>query len=685
VVLSAAASIGGSGRAGPAAALRAMAPAMLFGLRLWASVCLALYVAFWLQLDTPAWAGTTAALACQPQLGASLRKGWFRLIGTAIGAVAVVFLSACFPQQRAPFLAGLALWGGLCALMATVLRNFAAYAAALAGLTAAIIASDDLGLVGGPGGHIFLLAVNRTSEIWLGIVCAGIVLAGTDFGTARRRLAGQIAGLAAEITGRLGAGFSLVGREQAGTQEVRRDLIRRVIALDPIIDQAVGESANLRYRSGILQGAVDGLFAALAGWRTAAHHLELSSSGEGRGEGAAILEQLPPALRSAPVDGTAPAWVAAPSKLGRICTAAARSIAALPAAAPSLRLLADRTAEALLGVALALDAVALLAGDASRTRPRHRLARLRVPDWLPSLVNGGRALVTIGAVALFWIVTGWPGGAGAITWAAISVIIFAPRADEAYATATGYMCGAAIAAIAAAIIKFAVLPGVAGFAGFALVLGLWLVPAGALMTQPRQNTMFFAMATLLVPLLGPQNQMTYDTAEFYNATLATIAGLAAAVLAFRLLPPLSPALRTRRVLAFTLRDLRRLAVAAAPPLAEAWTGRCYGRFAALPEQATSEQRAWLVAALSVGVEIVRLRHWSATPDTNRDLDRACAAIARGDIANAIEDLARLDRRLAAPAGDNMAASEALRARAGLLAIREALAQYSSYFDAAAAA
>jgi len=58
------------------------APALLFGLRLWASICLALYVAFWLQLDNAYWAGTSAAVVCQPQLGASLRKGWFRMVGT---------------------------------------------------------------------------------------------------------------------------------------------------------------------------------------------------------------------------------------------------------------------------------------------------------------------------------------------------------------------------------------------------------------------------------------------------------------------------------------------------------------------------------------------------------------------------------------------------------------------------
>ena len=59
-------------------AVRVAGPALLFGLRLWASVCLALYVTYWLELDNPYWAGTTAAIVCQPHLGASLRKGWFQ-------------------------------------------------------------------------------------------------------------------------------------------------------------------------------------------------------------------------------------------------------------------------------------------------------------------------------------------------------------------------------------------------------------------------------------------------------------------------------------------------------------------------------------------------------------------------------------------------------------------------------
>src|SRR5260370_37571015 len=91
-------------------ALWSAAPALLFGLRLWAAVSLALYVAFWLELDDAYWAGTSAAIVCQPSLGASLRKASFRMIRTVVGAVAIVVLTACFPQSRIGFLLGLSAW-----------------------------------------------------------------------------------------------------------------------------------------------------------------------------------------------------------------------------------------------------------------------------------------------------------------------------------------------------------------------------------------------------------------------------------------------------------------------------------------------------------------------------------------------------------------------------------------------
>ena len=274
--------------------LTTASPALIFGLRLWASVCLALFVAFWLQLDNPFWAGTSAAIVCQPQLGASLRKGWFRMIGTVVGATMIVVLTGLFPQDQIGFLVLLAVWGGICAFAATVLHNFASYSAALAGYTAAIIAADTLGATGGPSPDVFMLAVWRTSEICIGIVCAGVVLAGTDFGGAQRRLATSLADLATEILGGFSRTLAMAGPQLPDTQSERRELIRRVVALDPTIDEALGELSQVRYHSPTLQTAVYGLFRALGGWRGVATHLTHLPEDVAREETEAILCTIPP-------------------------------------------------------------------------------------------------------------------------------------------------------------------------------------------------------------------------------------------------------------------------------------------------------------------------------------------------------------------------------------------------------
>jgi uncharacterized membrane protein YccC len=660
-------------------ALRAAGPPLLFGLRLWASVCLALYVAFWLELDNAYWAGTTAAIVCQPHLGASLRKGWYRMVGTVIGAVAIVVLTACFPQDRAPFLLGLALWGAACALVATLLRNFAAYSAALAGYTVAIIAMDQLGATGGPNGQAFMLAVYRASEICIGIVCAGVVLAGTDLGGARRRLGTLFAGLSAEIAGRFAGTLTIAGSGFEETQTVRREFIRRVIALDPVIDEAIGESAQLRYFSPVLQNAVDGLLAAMAGWARCSVLLARLPKGRAREEAGAVLAEVPEELRAQPGQAEATRWMADPAGMLRVCDAAVRMLVALPARTPSLRLLADQTADVLAGISHALNGLALLVTEPFRPVARDS-RRLRIPDWLPPLVNAGRAFVVIGAAALFWIATEWPNGAGAMTFAAIGVILLAPRADQAYAAAVGFLAGTGLTAAFAAIIAFAVLPNRETFAGLGLAIGLVLVPAGAglaLSSRPWQAVMFMAMVANFVPLLAPANVESYDTQQFYNAALAIVAGTGAAALSFRLLPPLSPAFRARRLLGLTLRDLRRLATGPIPDTAMDWQDHLFGRLAALPDAAQPLQRAQLIAALLVGTEIIKLRHFCRRFDLGSDIDAALHAFARGNSVKTVARLADLDRALTSGLD-----AGALRVRGIILGISETLTRHAAYFDGA---
>jgi uncharacterized membrane protein YccC len=659
-------------------ALRAAGPPLLFGLRLWASVCLALYVAFWLELDNAYWAGTSAGIVCQPHLGASLRKGWYRMIGTLVGAIAIVVLTACFPQDRAAFMVGLALWGAICALVATVLRNFAAYSAALAGYTAAIIASDQLGTTGGPNGDAFMLGIIRVSEIWIGIVCAGIVLAGTDFGGALRRLATVFAGVSAEIVDGFGATLT---QAPADTQQpVRRQLIAKVVALDPIVDEAIGESSTLRYHSPVLQRAIEGLLAAIRAWRIVAVRLTRLPDRVAREEADAVLRNIPQELRSAARLGGAAPWMADPESMRALCGVGARRLAAMPAGVPSLRLLADQTARVMTGLIHALDALALLSGKADPPDARRR-ARLHVADWWPAFVNAGRAFVMIGAVELFWIVTAWPNGAFAITFTAIVVTLLAPRADQAYAVALGFSVGVAIGTAAAAIIAFAALPTVETFLGFCIMIGLFLVPAGAGVAQSWQTAAFIGMTYNFIPLLAPANQMTYDTVQFYNSALAIGVGSVAGAMSFRLFPPLSPAFRTRRLLALTLRDLRRLAVDPARWTREDWEERMHTRIAALPDAAEPLQRAQIMTALSVGIEIINLRRIAPQLGLDAELDAALAALAQGHSAAATARFAALDRRLAALAESGSQAFLALRTRAMVLLVSDALVQHGAYFDA----
>ena len=669
-------------------AARAAGPPLLFGLRLWASVCLALYVAFWLELDNAFWAGTSAAIVCQPQLGASMRKAWFRMLGTIVGALMIVVLNACFPQDRIAFLTLLALWFAVCAFTATLLRNFASYAAALAGYTAAIIAADTLGATGGPDGQVFMLAVTRASEICIGIACAGIVLAGTDFGGSQRQLVALFAGLATEITGQFVGMLAPAGSQLPDTRAQRRELTRRVIALDPAVDRAIGESSQLRYHSPALQMAVEGLFTALDGWRAVAAHLSRLPDDTARLEAETILKSLPAPLRSAAEPGAPIRWMADPVGLRGFCGDGRRKLLVLPASSPSQRLLADQTASMLTGIGRALDGLALLV-DAGRPLRDGRRFRLSVPDWLPGLVNAGRAFVTIGAIELFWVVTTWPNGASAIVFSAVVVLLLSPKGDQSYAGAMAFAVGVALGVPAAAIVKFAVLPGFSTFPAFCVALALCLIPVAFVMAQSRQPLVLAvvtAMGFNLVPLLAPTNQMSYDTAAFYNSALAIVVGCAVGPFSFRLLPPLSPALRARRLLALTLRDLRRLAIGPVPRGPEAWQGSIYGRLEALPDQAEPLQRAQLLATLSMGDDILRLRSISPLLDLGPELGAALAALAQGSVGSAKTWLARLDCQLASrPKIEPCGAALALRARARILALSEALAEHADFFDTGAAA
>src|ERR1700733_9696161 len=655
--------------------LRGATPAFLFALRLWASVCLTYYVTFALMLSDPTWAVTTAAIVCTPVLGASLRKAFFRMIGTVVGAIGIVILAALFRQDRIGFLIGLALWCAVSTFVATLLRNFAAYAAALSGYTAAILASDVLGPVGTTGGDVTFLAINRAIEICMGILCAGVILALTDLGHSRRKLAAELASLSTAIMDGFADCFLTASSDLTQFQGLRRDLLRRIIALDPTIDAAIGEASDLRYRSPVLQRAVSGLVETISAWRKAAYQFALNRNPTTERDARAVYNELPRDRLSPDASGSAKT----PAELRAACCSAVRSLTRFNAETPSQRLLAESAAQGMLGMARALNGLVGVV-DPPDMIPIRGMARLHVPDWLPPSISALRAFLAILAISLFWIASAWPSGATAITFCAIIVVLLPLQGDMAYFQSMTFLKGCLLGSGIAATLVFAILPRATSFPSLCLAMGLALLPLGFLLARAKNPLFFFACTVNFLPMLSINNTISFDASQFWNSSSGILVGIAVGAVAMLILPPLSPAIRIQRLLALTLADLRRLAKRSSRRREDDWESRIVARFLAMPEQAEPVERAELVAAMAVGNHIVRLRRVAPRFVPAAAVDAALQALAEGQSGEASERLQDIDRQLAALPRTRSGGRAVLGLRAGLLVIRGQLASYGPYYD-----
>jgi len=74
--------------------------AWAFALRTWAAMVLALYVAFWLQLESASSAAVTVGILSLQTRGQAYQKAIYRILATIIGVIASLVLAGLFPQSR---------------------------------------------------------------------------------------------------------------------------------------------------------------------------------------------------------------------------------------------------------------------------------------------------------------------------------------------------------------------------------------------------------------------------------------------------------------------------------------------------------------------------------------------------------------------------------------------------------
>ena len=151
---------------------RPCATPLAYAFRTWVAGILALYIAFFCQLESPYWAPIATWIACLPIPGMTgTPRASTELSAPSLGAFIGVVLIALFAQKPELFILALALWVGACTLFANLMRNFRAYASVLAGYTTAIVA---LPTIPNPN-QIFDVAMARGSCTIIGILCAIVV------------------------------------------------------------------------------------------------------------------------------------------------------------------------------------------------------------------------------------------------------------------------------------------------------------------------------------------------------------------------------------------------------------------------------------------------------------------------------------------------------------------------------
>lgn len=607
------------------ALLQPTRPALLFALRTSLAMLAALALAAALGLDSPQWAAMTVGLVAQPTRGLQLAKGFYRLLGTLLGAL-VVELLLRLAQQPALALAGLALWLGLCAGAAQWLRGIRAYAAVLAGYTPVIVALPAFA----EPGRLDEFALARVGCIAIGVAVSTLLSSGFTPGADVREFRARVRDLGrATLAWTAGA---LRGGDESALAARERELLAELAALDARCDQVGAGSDGRRTRVRAARELIAAALLLVA--RTRALQPLLAAQPGGPALAARLAEVL---------DG------------GRAAPAAsATALLAGELAAGPLRTRLDEFAEALAAAADARRAGEQATAVGLAPRPHPHFHRDRALAWHAAR----RAGLAVAAVAAFWQLSGWAGGLTMLMSCAVMCSIFA-ASDRAFAGLLAVLRGS-VAGVACALLgKLWLLAGVDSFAwqllGIVPVLfaGCLLIASPPTAITGTDFTMLFLLMFNPVPGAAPAS-----LDHLLPAGLGAIAGVAWVALVYRWLLPSDPPALLRRLVRECVHDLRRLAMARRPPNAALWRARTLGRVlrlvarSAVAGEAAAATLAGGIAALTAGLALLRLHQCLPALDAvDVQAVRALFAACRDGLNTDPAALAVLARRLAASLSD----------------------------------
>jgi uncharacterized membrane protein YccC len=493
----------------------------IFSLKTFLAGMLALYIAFYFDLPRPYWALASVYIVSNPFVGATRSKALYRVLGTVLGALASVALVPPFAETPYLLSALIALWTGVFVYISISTRAARNYVFLLASYSLSVIALPALS---NPL-TIFDVAVARTEEITLGIVCASIVgsvlfpnrLAPTLIERTDSWFREAAIYAKESLAGRV-AGALVSGSRQKMASSVRGfEFLLSQLAYDHVSPAILARSEELQGRMQLILPITSALADVLAA---------AQKSGPDFPAGCVELQRDIGRWMDAPLSED-PEREAAQFRMRIAQLEPARNelttwqAALLTSALWRLRQLVDLWVDC-------RNLRLVIVHERGPWRPRFRHWRIGTRH---AFLDRGLALFSAFSAALvifvsscLWIASGWQDGAAAVSLGAIGVCFFAAL-DEPVPMMITFLKCATMGVVISAFYLFVVLPSGQDFPVLVIFFSFLFIPLGLLMPRPKWALISTLVALTTATFLGIDSAYDANILNFLNANLAGLAGV----------------------------------------------------------------------------------------------------------------------------------------------------------------
>ncbi|WP_027780277.1 FUSC family protein [Paraburkholderia caledonica] len=578
---------------------------------------LALGIAMVLDLPQPRIAMSSVFVLMQPFSGMVLAKSFYRIVGTAVGAMAALTLGALFVQQAELHMLGMTVWVSACIAAAVRYRHFRWYGFVLAGYTAALI---GIPTVAAPH-DLFLAALTRAAEVTVGIVCSSAVSA---LIVPQRSSLALLRALELRYRNFTAFAADVLSRQMSRSAFERRfaALVDEIVGFEATRIFAAFEDPAMRLRSHRL-GRLNNEFMHACARLHALHQLLKRSHAS---NASATMATIDPCLhelaalltlqRNASVDVS---HVSA--RLRQFQTALPRHVRQIRGQLheASAELLADFDTAAELLYRF-VDECAKYSDTYSALARRDDRPQERSANYYVSITNGYavaftfiRSVTVMGIAACFWIGTGWPSGGLAVIGAALACALTSTAPDPTN-MAVQMALGSALATLVGYAFACYVYPNIDGFPLLCVMLAPVLAIGAYLATRKRTAGLGVGFSVFFCLLAGPDNVVAFEPDLLINNGVALTASMFLAAIVLATVFPADMRWLIERIMG----DLRAQAVLACkdqrPELNQRFQSSTHDLASQLRLLLTRRSRRrrhalrWMLATLEVGHAVIDLRN-----------------------------------------------------------------------------